>query len=200
GLASVTGLDADRLAELLGDLARRELILLQSDPRSPERGQYTFVQDVVKRVAYETISKRERKTKHVAVARHLESAVVSGEDELVEVIASHYVEAYRLAPEAEDGPALKQAAVDTLARAGIRAASLAAHADARRYYLRAAELAGDPIRRAELLEKAGDVAWAGTAATEAEELFEEAIRRLGSAGQAHPAARVQARLAAVLWY
>ena len=35
---------------------------------SPERGQYGFLQDIVKKVAYETISKKERKTKHLAAA------------------------------------------------------------------------------------------------------------------------------------
>src|SRR5206468_5245548 len=66
-------------------------------------------------------------------------------------------------------------------------------------FMRAAELAEDPVHRAELLERAGDVAWAGTAVGEAEELFEEAIRLFGAAGHAHPAARVEARLAEILW-
>ena len=199
GLASVTGLQADRLDRPLDDLLRRELVALQSDPRSPERGQYAFVQDLVKRVAYETISKRDRKAKHVAVAKYLESTTVSGEDELVEVIASHYVDAYRLAPDAEDGPSLKRAAIDTLTRAGIRAASLAAHTAARRYFERAAELTAEQVERAELLERAGVVAWAGASAREAEAMFEEAIRLFESEGLAHPAARVEARLAEVLW-
>ena len=42
---------------------------IQADPRSPERGQYAFLQDIVKHVAYETLSKRERKDKHLAAAR-----------------------------------------------------------------------------------------------------------------------------------
>ena len=29
---------------------------MNADPRSPERGQYSFLQDIVKRVAYETLS------------------------------------------------------------------------------------------------------------------------------------------------
>ena len=42
-------------------LVRREVLGLQSDPRSPEQGQYTFLQDLLRHVAYETLSKRERR-------------------------------------------------------------------------------------------------------------------------------------------
>ena len=34
---------------------------MQADPRSPEHGQYGFLQDLVRHVAYETLSKRERR-------------------------------------------------------------------------------------------------------------------------------------------
>ena len=44
---------------------------MQADPRSPERGQYAFLQDIVKRVAYETLSLRDRKAKHLAAAEFL---------------------------------------------------------------------------------------------------------------------------------
>ena len=37
-------------------------------PRAPERGQYRFLQDLVRRVAYETLARRERKTRHLAAA------------------------------------------------------------------------------------------------------------------------------------
>ena len=46
---------------------------MQADPLSPERGQYAFLQDIVKRVAYDTLSRRERKTKHLATAEYLGS-------------------------------------------------------------------------------------------------------------------------------
>ena len=38
-------------------LVRKEVLTLQADPRSPERGQFGFLQDLLKRVAYETLSK-----------------------------------------------------------------------------------------------------------------------------------------------
>ena len=66
GLAALTGLTDTELEPLLVALVRKEILSIQADPRSPERGQYSFLQDIVKHVAYETISKKERKTKHLA--------------------------------------------------------------------------------------------------------------------------------------
>ena len=37
-------------------LVRKEVLAIQADPRSPERGQYAFLQDIVRHVAYETLS------------------------------------------------------------------------------------------------------------------------------------------------
>jgi class 3 adenylate cyclase len=44
GLTAVSGIAADKLEARLRPLVRRELFRLESDPRSPERGQYAFVQ------------------------------------------------------------------------------------------------------------------------------------------------------------
>ena len=69
------------------------------DPRSPERGQYHFVQSVIQEVAYSTLSKAARRAKHLACARWYESL---DEDELAGVVADHYLEAYRAEPGAAD--------------------------------------------------------------------------------------------------
>src|SRR5262249_11388107 len=66
GLSFVSSMSEPELEALLASLLRKEVLTLQADPRSPERGQYGFLQDLVKRVAYETLSKRERKALHLA--------------------------------------------------------------------------------------------------------------------------------------
>ena len=71
---------------------------VQADPRSPEHGQFGFLQDLLRRVAYETLSRSDRKAKHLAAASYLEA--VWGEHEVVEVVASHYLDAYQAAPDA----------------------------------------------------------------------------------------------------
>src|SRR5204863_2575193 len=113
GLSALTGMAADQLQPLLASLVRKEVLTLQADPRSPERGQYGFLQDLVKRVAYETVSKKDRRAKHLAVATYLETNWAADEDEIVEVIASHYVDAHRAAPDAPDAVEAMSRTADT---------------------------------------------------------------------------------------
>ena len=96
GLGTVTGMPEEELDPLLAALVRKEVLSIQADPRSPERGQYSFLQDIVGRVAYETLSKRDRKTKHLAAARFLSSTWGAEEDEIAEVVAAHYERAIEL--------------------------------------------------------------------------------------------------------
>src|SRR5262249_38187785 len=169
----------------------------QADPRSPERGQYAFLQDLVRTVAHETLSKRERKARHLAAAEHLQAAWAGEEDEAAEVMASHYLEAYRASPDAEDAAGIREHARSTLIRAAERAASLAAGDEAQRYFEQAAELTEDPGEVAALLERAGRVAWRAGHGEDAHGLFEAAIERFEAAGLAHAAARTAARLGEV---
>src|SRR5207247_1372749 len=166
-LAAVTGLVEDGLEPLLAALVRKEVLSIQADPRSPERGQYAFLQDIVKHVAYETLSKRERKDKHLAAARYLATVWGAEEDEIVEVVAAHYLDAYHAAPEAEDADEIKATAREMLVRAAERASSLGATAEAQRAYERAIELTDDAGLQAELHERAGVEASSGARADEA---------------------------------
>ena len=52
---------------------RRELLVHEADPRSPERGQYAFVQALIREVAYNTLAKKDRKVRHLAAARFFET-------------------------------------------------------------------------------------------------------------------------------
>ena len=62
-LAALAGAETE-IEPLLAFLVRKEVLGVQADPRSPERGQYGFLQDLVRHVAYETLAKRERRAKH----------------------------------------------------------------------------------------------------------------------------------------
>jgi len=194
-LAAISAVPAEQLEPLLADLVRKEVLSQQSDPRSPERGQYGFLQDLVKRVAYETLSKRDRKDKHLAVAAWFESSWGGEESDVVEVVAANYLEAYNLAPQDPDAEQVKNRAADVLARAGERAASLAANAEAARYFQKAAQLVHDPIRRAELLERVGETLVQLGRLEQAASTLEEAKALYDDAGESHPAARTEARLA-----
>ena len=199
GLANLSGLSEGELDPLLQSLLRKEVLSIQADPRSPERGQYSFLQDVVRRVAYETISKKDRKAKHLATARFLSSDWTGEEDEIVEVVAAHYLDAYEAAPADADADEIRTKACETLVRAGERAASLGANLEAQRAYERAIELTADPLRRGELEERAATMAYTGVRPDEAKAHYEQAIELFEQTHATHPAARVSARLAEILW-
>ena len=195
-LAALFVLNPDQLEPMLASLVRKEVLGVQADPRSPEHGQYGFLQDLVRHVAYETLSRRERRARHLAAAAHLSSAA-SDEDEVVEVIASHYLDAYEAVPDADDAEEIKAKARMMLARAGERAASLAASAEAQRYFHHAAQLTESTSEKAALLDRAGLMAVYAADPETAERLFEESIALYEERGDTHAAARVSGRLARV---
>jgi predicted ATPase len=182
---------------LLASLVRKEIVSLAADPFSPERGQYGFLQDLVKKVAYDTLSRRDRKTLHLAAAAHLQSS--GDEEEIVEVLAAHLVDAYKAAPDDPDAGEIRDQAREMLVRAAERAASLAANEEAQHAYERAAELSDDPLEQADLHEHAGLMARTGARNEEGAAHYEKAIALFEGSGATHPAARVSARLAEVMW-
>ena len=72
-LATLAEVPVTDLDLRLAGLVRRELLRHELDPRSPERGQYAFVQALIREVAYNTLSKKDRKKLHLAAARYLEA-------------------------------------------------------------------------------------------------------------------------------
>jgi class 3 adenylate cyclase/tetratricopeptide (TPR) repeat protein len=198
-LAALSGLPEPELEPLLADLVRKELLSMQSDPRSPERGQYGFLQELVRTVAYATLARKDRAARHLAAAAWLEANWGAKPEEIVEVVASHYLEAWQATPNPADGHELKGKARDLLIGAGERAAALAASEEAQRYFEQAAELADQPLQRAELLERAGEMAWMRARREAAAAHLGEAIALFESHGRARRAARVSARLAEVDW-
>jgi class 3 adenylate cyclase/tetratricopeptide (TPR) repeat protein len=194
-LASVSRRSPEEVEALLDSLVRKEIVFLEADPRSAERGQYGFLQDLVRHVAYETLARRDRKVRHVAAATFFETDWTGREQEVVEVIASHYLTAFELDPDADDAPTLQTKARETLARAGDRAASLGASAEAAALFARAAELAEGDLDEARLLARAGNAARAHGDTERATSLLERAIELLEQGGDRHAAARASADLA-----
>jgi class 3 adenylate cyclase/tetratricopeptide (TPR) repeat protein len=194
-LARLVGGDEESLESVLAGLARKEVLSLQADPRSPEHGQYGFLQDLVRRVAYDTLARRERK------ALHLQAAEVIGaggnDEEFAEVIASHLVAALEAAPQADDADHLRARAADALVGAGERAASLGAAAEAFRYFEQAAELAPDEAARARLVARAGEMAYNAALRDQARALLEEACATFATLGDARGGARPTSLIATI---
>ena len=195
-LSALSGLSEADLEPLLSSLARKEVLGVQSDPRSPEHGQYGFLQDLVRHVAYETLSKRERKARHLAAAAHLEN-VFADEDEVAEVLASHYLAAFDAAPDADDAGEIRAKACEMLGRAGERAGSLGAPDEGQRYFEEAAELADEPVDAGAASRAGGGLASEANRSAEARERLEQAIGLFEQAGDTRAAARASAALADV---
>ena len=155
GLAAVSGLDRAAIEAQLRPLVRREIVQLDVDPRSPERGMYAFVQALIREVAYSTLAMRDRRTKHLAAARYFERL---GDEELAGALAAHYVAAYRAAPTGPEGEAVAEQARVALRAAADRAEALGSPGQAVVFLEQALEVATDDSQRADLLDQAGEAA------------------------------------------
>ncbi|MEO7980580.1 MAG: hypothetical protein ABI807_06775 [Sporichthyaceae bacterium] len=112
-----------------GDEAR---IRGMSLPCSQQGGQFRFVQSVVRQVAYGTLSKRDRKIRHLATADQLISEPDPADD-VAALIAQHLLDAVNAAPSTDpDTPVLLARAAQYLERAATRAAAIGAPTEAQR--------------------------------------------------------------------
>jgi tetratricopeptide (TPR) repeat protein len=184
-LEALSGRSAADLAPMLVAFTRREVLSLEADPRSPERGQYSFVQALIREVAYNQLARNERKQRHLAAARWFESL---GDDELAGVLAEHYAAAYKHAPDGPEADALAGQARIALRGAAERAAKLGSHAQAARYLMQALELTDEPTEQAALLERAGNEE-TDIDAERGQSLFERAVVLYRSIGDLHGLAR-----------
>ncbi len=157
-IEAISGHPPDLVRATLADLVRREVLEVSADPLSPERGSYRFAQELLRQVAYDTLSRRDRKSRHLLVAGHLRRAFPGDGDEVVDVIARHYVDAID-AVEEDDAAEIRDLAVDALVRAAERADRTGAPSRAGESFLRGAELLEkthvDDQRAASLLMRAG---------------------------------------------
>src|SRR5436305_3334849 len=101
-VAAVTDLPADDVEAMLTDLVRKEILRVRTDRLSPDRGQYAFTQSLLRTVAYDTLSRRERKARHLAVAAHLRATFTDDGAEVAEVVAQHYRDAHDAVPDDPD--------------------------------------------------------------------------------------------------
>ncbi len=197
-LAALTERPVADLEPLLAGLVRKEVMSLQADARWPERGQYGFLQELLRQVAYETLSRRDRKSRHLAAVVALERTFDGAEVDVPEVIATHLLAAVDAAPEDPDVPEIRARARDALAHAGERAAALAAPEEAQRYFDQAEVLAdGDIPARAALLTRAGTLALNAGDQAGARQRLERAIALYEEADDAYAAARARVALADV---
>jgi class 3 adenylate cyclase/tetratricopeptide (TPR) repeat protein len=155
-LAALNRTSVDAVEDNLRELSRKELVALETDPRSPERGQYRFVQAMIREVAYATLARRDRRARHLAAASYYETL---GDEELAGVRATHYLEAFRASPEGDEGAAVAAQARVALRAAADRAARLHSSTQALGYYEQTIAVTFDKTDIAELELRAAETAW-----------------------------------------
>jgi len=190
-LSAVSGVAEDELAAKLIRVVKHELLAREIDPRSPELGQFSFVQALIREVAYNTLARKDRKIRHLAAARYFEQI---GSDELAGALAGHYLAAYANSAEGPEADALAAQARIALKGAGARAAALGAHDQAISFFEQALSVTEDATEQAELLEHAGHSANVAIRYSKAEELHRRAVELHLQAGDRRGAARASGAL------
>jgi tetratricopeptide (TPR) repeat protein len=195
-LAAVSGRAEDDLELRLRDLTRRELFRLDTDPRSSERGQYVFVQALIREVAYKTLAKRDRKVRHLAAARHFEGV---GGEELTGALAAHYLAAHGAATEEAEAAALAAQARLALLSAAERASDLGAYGQSLGYLEQALTVADDDADRMAIHGRAVDVAVARGRYEDGERHVTDAMALARASGDRLAAAQATADLGLAIY-
>ena len=185
---------ASRIDELLSSLVRKEVLTVRADPLSPQQGNYAFVQTLLRTVAHESLSRRERRSRHLAVAQHLRATFAGDGEEVSEIIAAHYLDAFHAAHDQADAESLRGDAAAMFERAGRRAAMLGAPDNAEKAFRTAAELAQDDEDVLRLTERAADSAEQAGRASDALETYEWVAQQHADAGRPREAARLAVRI------
>ena len=180
-LAHLLGQPPERIEPVLRQLVRRELLVLDSDPRSPERGQYRFVQSLIREVAYGRLARRDRAAQHQAAARYFEQL---DDPELAGVVASHYVQARDASVDATAAAELASHAVRALAAAAERAVALHNHRQAYGFLNDAIGIEPDEGRRIDFTERAARAAFDADMRADALRLYGALVERHRAAGLA----------------
>ena len=190
----VTDIDPDRLEQIIGSLVEKEILAVRSDRLSPERGQFQFTQNLLRTVAYDTLTRREKHSRHLDAARQLRNEFPDDGAEVADLVASHYQSALDLIPDAPDSATVRSEAAAAYRRAGDRSAELGAPAAAFVAYRKAARLLEATGNDLNVVVAAGRMASRAGMWADAVTLLEDAASRLELEGDADEARGVVAEL------
>ena len=108
-LAAISERPAAEVEPVLESLVAKQVLRYVDEQLSAERGQYVFLQGLLRTVALSTLGRRDRKAKHLAVARQLQETWREEAGDIAEVLASHYLAAVEADPDATDAAAIRAA-------------------------------------------------------------------------------------------
>jgi class 3 adenylate cyclase len=185
-LDALEDLSGDEAGGALEDLTRKALVRerIEEGP-----GRFRFRHQLIRDVAYDSLTRRERAGLHERAAARLGDGASGQGDELAELAAYHLAQAAELEP----SHARTEAAVAAARGAAERAHARGALAAAQSLYERAAELAPDGERRAVLLLSAGEVGMVRMRGDHGFPLMRRAAEVAEAAGESRLASTAYAR-------
>jgi class 3 adenylate cyclase/tetratricopeptide (TPR) repeat protein len=200
-VARLAALDPVEVRAALGRLRVKEIIIPREPPAFSGELEFAFRHVLIRDVAYESLPKALRVTKHVDVARWAEERAGDRGDELAEVIAAHYLQAWAYREElGERADAdLEAAACRWTWLAADRAMRLWQQAEAFRLYRSAldfGERRGVSVEDlARLSEATATAAWGLADSGEVAALTRKALERYELAGDQAAVGWMESRLA-----
>ena len=138
-IAHLSRQGASDTGEVLRRLRVKELVVPRSPSAMAGAAEFGFRHVLIRDVAYESLPKRDRAAKHLDVARWAESTMADRQDEMVELLAAHYLAALRYEEEfaSANSERLRDLRTKTYAyarRAAARADAVANKESAARWY------------------------------------------------------------------
>ena len=151
--------DRDILRDTLDRLEERELVRSRLSSSVAGEPEFIFKHVLTREVAYDSLPRRERAGAHAAVASWIEETSGERSGEFTELLAYHYLEAYRSSPEGangtEEAERLRRRAFVSVLGVAEQSRSRFALGKAAAMADKALGLASDPLERIEALETAG---------------------------------------------
>lgn len=206
-VAALSEGDLEAIRSLLASLRMKDLIVPSEPPAFSGEQEFWFRHVLIRDVAYESIPKRARAVKHRLVAEWAEERVGARIDDLAELIASHYRQAWDYLKTLEVPHSDRMPVAEKLLRwseaAGERAERLWQKAEAATWYRQAIEAAevttaSQPVL-ARLSESFGRAGVGGAPYPEVVSALQHALDLYESTGRSLDAGRVETALGVAVW-
>jgi tetratricopeptide (TPR) repeat protein len=198
-VAELAGRPVPDVRDALGRLRVKEIVVPHEPSSFSDEHEFAFRHNLLRDGAYESLPKALRADKHVGVTRWAERRAGDRVDEIVELIATHEVEALRYLEElGEARPDLQRRAFEHAWAAARRTAALWLGAESTRWYREAERLADEldvpPTERATLHREHTHASWNRDALAETERVARRAIEASAAIGDDLGVGWAQARL------
>ncbi len=194
------------LAETLGSLQDKDLIVPTAGSRLAGEHEYAFKHVLIRDVAYSTLPKAVRARRHAEVGEFISERAADRSEGVVAMVADHYGRAAELGADAgldeAELSAIGARALEALETAGDNAAAIYSNLEALNHYEKALSVRRDldPDGRARIAEKLGDVALRLGRVDQATEVWEDCLDHHRRQEDLQRVGDLHRKIGAALWH